>query len=118
MSRVIVAEDDLFAGKIINLLMRKINQDYVLKETGQQLLDALAKERFKLAIIDYRLPDFNGLEITQIIKQQHPNITVLIQSAHLSDALRKQLLEAGASGIIEKPLDKKILEEVIQKYIK
>ena len=116
MKRIVVAEDDPFAAKIISLLMGKINQDYVLTETGKQLLEALQQEHYKLALVDYRLPDFNGLEITKIIKQQHPHIPVIIQSADLTESLRKKLLEAGASEIIQKPLAKKDLEAILQKF--
>lgn len=55
-----------------------------------------------VVIMDVRLPVLNGIEATKVIKDQHPNIPVLILSAYDDDRYIFPLLDAGANGYVLK----------------
>jgi DNA-binding NarL/FixJ family response regulator len=55
-----------------------------------------------VVVMDVRLPVLNGLEATKAIKDQHPNMPILILSAYDDDRYVFPLLDAGANGYVLK----------------
>ncbi|HUX77585.1 MAG TPA: response regulator transcription factor, partial [Anaerolineae bacterium] len=55
-----------------------------------------------VVVMDVRLPVLNGIEATKAIKDQHPNMPILILSAYDDDRYVFPLLDAGANGYVLK----------------
>lgn len=55
-----------------------------------------------VVVMDVRLPVLNGIEATRVIKDQHPNMPILILSAYDDDRYVFPLLDAGANGYVLK----------------
>jgi DNA-binding NarL/FixJ family response regulator len=55
-----------------------------------------------VVVMDVRLPVLNGIEATKVIKDQHPNMPILILSAYDDDRYIFPLLDAGANGYVLK----------------
>ena len=55
-----------------------------------------------VAVLDIRMPHLNGIELTRWIRQQHPDLRVLILTAYDDDPYIKAVLEAGANGYLLK----------------
>lgn len=53
-------------------------------------------------ILDFQLPDINGLEVARKILHRNPDIKVLVIRAMESDVLPMRLLEAGVKGFMTK----------------
>lgn len=90
---------------------------------GKEALTLLKKEVFDIVLLDISLPDRNGLEILQIIKDKWPATNVLMLSMYSQEMFAMRALSLGASGYLTKG---SALEELIiavkkvslgQKYI-
>ena len=55
-----------------------------------------------VALIDIEMPRMNGLEATQIIKQQYPNTKIIVLSSHSNDEYIDEAIKAGATGYLLK----------------
>jgi DNA-binding NarL/FixJ family response regulator len=55
-----------------------------------------------VVVMDVRLPVLNGIEATKVIKDQHPNMPILVLSAYDDDRYVFPLLDAGANGYVLK----------------
>lgn len=62
-----------------------------------------SKNDVDLAIIDYSLPDGNGLELSKVIRKDKPMLPVIIMTAYGSEALATDAIWAGVTGYIKKP---------------
>ncbi|MBI4126530.1 MAG: response regulator transcription factor [Deltaproteobacteria bacterium] len=69
---------------------------------GDQALAIIQKEPWDIVILDVTLPDRNGLQILKILKQDHPNLPVLILSMHPEEEFAIEALRRGAAGYITK----------------
>ena len=69
----------------------------------------LLKKHIDLAIIDYNLPDCNGLELLTTIRNARPLLPAIIMTAYSSETLVIDALRAGATDYIKKPLGLKYL---------
>lgn len=55
-----------------------------------------------LVLLDYRLPDVDGLEALLLLLSKHPALPVLVLSGSVSPLVAQQVMENGASGFVNK----------------
>jgi DNA-binding NtrC family response regulator len=82
-------------------------------ETGEEGLAKLAERPFDLALLDFALPDRNGLEILADIRARDPELAVIMITAYgtLDNAVRA--MQKGATNFIQKPWNnEKLLADV------
>jgi PAS domain S-box-containing protein len=99
----------------------------VLSGKGLQILVAYSgKETFQiiknnpvidLILMDIRLPDMNGLDLTRIIKKNNPKVIVIAQTAYVSSSDMQDCLDAGCSDFVAKPINKQKLVSMIDYYL-
>ena len=75
-----------------------------------------AKTKYDLIFMDLKMPILDGYEATKLIKQRHPTIPVIAQTAYATAEEREKALLAGCDDFIPKPMKKNLLLEMIQKY--
>jgi DNA-binding NarL/FixJ family response regulator len=71
-------------------------------DNAGQALDAVAKQKFELALVDISLPDKNGLELIKDIRALKPDLPILVLSMHDEMIYAERVLRAGARGYIMK----------------
>ena len=67
--------------------------------------------------MDIRMPELDGLEAANIIRQLSNTIPIIAQSAFDSKENIKAALDAGCNDFISKPLTKEKLENILKKYL-
>lgn len=82
---------------------------------GEIAKDLLCRENFNLIITDYKMPNFDGLQLLEFIKEAEIESGVILMSAHMSDKL--MILAWAAGGVhffLRKPFD---MDTLIQKAL-
>ncbi|MFC1643924.1 response regulator [Candidatus Omnitrophota bacterium] len=79
-----------------------------------QALEMIKAKDFSLIIIDYKMPNMNGLELLKNIKKIKPNPVIFMLTAFISNELIDQAKKEGANKV----LSKFIWPEEILQYIK
>lgn len=69
---------------------------------GHEALGLARETQPDVAIIDYSLPQLNGLELTQALKREVPRTEVLIYTMHDREDIVQKVLRAGARGYVLK----------------
>ncbi|WP_445665188.1 response regulator [Fodinibius sp. AD559] len=82
-------------------------------ENGLQAIEICKKHDIDLIIMDINMPEMNGIEATEKIKESFPDIKVLALTMMDEDQHIRQMIEAGASGYILKSSDKIELVDAI-----
>ncbi|HKT60633.1 MAG TPA: response regulator transcription factor [Gemmatimonadales bacterium] len=70
--------------------------------TGPEAVDAAARLKPDLVVLDLSLPELHGLEVTRRILQGRPETEILVLTMHASEELIRQVLRAGAHGYVLK----------------
>lgn len=102
--KVLLVEDEEF---IRDLFKRQLDLSGFSTDafgTGQDGLSAISKNSYDLVLLDIMLPDINGLQILQNIRQNPAtkNIVVVLLTNLGQDAVIKQGFELGADGYLVK----------------
>jgi DNA-binding NarL/FixJ family response regulator len=102
--RIMIVDDhDLMRRGIKGLLQSHPNWDICGEaQTGREAVTKAEQLKPDIVILDISMPDLNGVEAAKRIRKVSPNTEVLILSAHYSDQLIREIVEAGARGYIIK----------------
>ena len=102
--RVLIADDHGIVRSGLRLLLERQPDIEVIAEAadGAEARDIAVRERPDLAILDVRMPKLTGLQATREIKEQAPEVAVLILSMHDDERYLFEALKAGASGYVLK----------------
>jgi len=114
---VLVVEDEEINRLYIAEIRRNVTAA-VFASNGFEALEMLDKHpETELILMDIKLPDINGLELTRIIKTMKPGIRIIAQTAYALAGDREKALEAGCSGYITKPLKRETLLDLMSSHI-
>ena len=102
--RVLIADDHGIVRSGLRLLLERQPDIEVVAEAadGAEARELTLRERPDLAILDVKMPKLTGLQATREIKQQAPDVAVLILSMHDDERYLFEALKAGASGYVLK----------------
>jgi PAS domain S-box-containing protein len=117
--KIMVVEDDEFSRLYMEELFTSQGMDCYYAASGTEALEIFhRKARLDLILMDIRLPDINGLEVTRIIKAENPGLPVIALTAYAMEDDKKRCMEAGCDDYISKPVFKEPLIEKINQFLK
>lgn len=102
--RVFIADDHAIVREGLKQILAE-QRDIVLAgeaETGLDALKLFRKSRCNVLLLDISLPDRNGIEVLKQIKDDKPDLAVLMLSMHREDQYAIRALKAGAAGYLTK----------------
>ena len=102
--QVLIADDhDVVRRGVRTLLETRPNVEVVAEASnGRQALEDARIHKPDIAVIDYSLPELNGLDLTLALKREFPRIEVLVYTMHNREDLVLDVLRAGARGYVLK----------------
>ncbi len=100
---VLLLEDEFSVAKGLEMVMSEQGYDVDLAPTGQAALDAFRAGRFDLLVADLRLPDMDGMEVIERIKENQPDTSVVIITGYPSVSSAVEAVKMGVSDYLRKP---------------
>lgn len=102
--KILLADDHAFVRQGTRELLEQQPDLEVVAEAdnGRQAVQLALKERPDVVIMDFAMPELNGIEATRQIKAVAPSVTILVLTAYDSEQYVFAFLEAGAAGYLLK----------------
>jgi DNA-binding NarL/FixJ family response regulator len=102
--RVFIADDHAIVRAGLKQILAEERDISVVgeAETGLDAIKLFRKSRCNVLLLDISLPDRNGIEVLKQIKDDKPELAVLMLSMHREDQYAIRALKAGASGYLTK----------------
>jgi DNA-binding NarL/FixJ family response regulator len=101
--RVVLADDTMLLREGVALLLAEAGFDVVAQaEDAETLVQTVVTHNPEVAIVDLRMPPTHtdeGLQAALTIREQHPDVGVLVLSQHADIGLAMKLLDRGAEGV-------------------
>lgn len=112
--RVLIADDHGIVRSGLRKLLESHGVEVIAEaENGAEARDLAVSERPDLAILDVKMPQLTGLQATREIREQAPEVAVLILSMHDEDRYLFEALKAGASGyVLKRAADTDLIEAI------
>jgi len=117
---VLIAEDGEVNFLFLKTILTKMSGfEFVIyrAENGKEAVNICeTNDKIDLVLMDIKMPIMNGYDATKHIKKIRPNLPVVAQTAYSTEEDIEKALEAGCDHFIAKPVDRKILRPILDKY--
>ncbi len=112
---ILIANENAEESRLISekLTNEKNEFNTVIVKNGKEAIEKLENQSFDLAIIDLVLPEIDGFEVIERIKETSKNTKIIVVSALASDVFIKKATNFGVSYYMLKPISYDILQKRI-----
>jgi CheY-like chemotaxis protein len=103
---VLLAEDNPVNQMVASRILKSGGYEVVTAANGREVLDALGRQAFDLVLMDWHMPEMDGLEATRAIRasgKAWSTIPVIALTANAMESDRGICIEAGMDDYISKP---------------
>ena len=101
MARVLVVEDDSFLAELICECLNLGAHDAMCAETGAEAMNLLGSEQFDVILLDWQLPDMEGIDILRKYREGSGSAKVVMLTGMRGK--KDEILELGADRFLAKP---------------
>jgi two-component system response regulator HydG len=105
MKRILIIDDDATICLMLQGLLKRKGFEADTVFSAGEAIKKLEIETFDLVLSDFRLPDFDGLELLQKIKAMHPSVPVIIMTSYADIRTAVSAIKMGAFEYVTKPLN-------------
>lgn len=115
--KVLVADDNLLIRTSLLNLLERWELNYCICDNGQAAWQHLQEESFDLVLIDLQMPLMDGHEVVACVRADddglNQQVPIVAMAGSTDEKSKKQMMTAGASLFVSKPLDPKVLFQII-----
>jgi DNA-binding NarL/FixJ family response regulator len=102
--RVVLADDHALVRSGMRALLEQLDGVVVVGEAadGREAVAQVARLRPHVVLMDISMPELNGLEATERLRREHPEVRTILLSMHADEAYVGRALAVGAAGYVLK----------------
>jgi signal transduction histidine kinase/HPt (histidine-containing phosphotransfer) domain-containing protein/ActR/RegA family two-component response regulator len=119
--RVLLVEDDAVNRLVVHAMVHGRDFECVVSTDGTDALRRLAQEPFDAVLMDWQMPDIDGLDVTRRLRAGmagtlNQTVAVIALTANAFAEDRNACLAAGMNDFLTKPVQAKLLRETLNKW--
>jgi len=115
--RILLVDDDPNCLDAIDQILRREGYETFPIGEGRAAVEVIMGNHIDLAIVDFNLPDMNGLRVLHEIRRMCRDLPVMVMTAEPSKETRLASLEAGAYSFIPKPINIPNFRQMVAKAL-
>lgn len=115
--RVLIAEDDIVSRKVLTTFLEKWGYEVIVVDNGQKAIDILKNDDApNFAILDWMMPEKDGTEVCQWVRQQEKGafVYIILLTAKTEKDDIVEGLSSGADDYVTKPFNKSELKQRVK----
>jgi len=119
-ARILLAEDNLINQKLAKMMLTKAGYQVEIANNGQEAVEkyTTSPEDFDLIFMDVQMPEMDGIEATQAIKEKgFDTIPIVAMTANAMKGDKEICFKAGMVDYIAKPIKRELVFEILEKWI-
>jgi DNA-binding response OmpR family regulator len=111
---ILVVEDEEPLVRLLNKVLPREGYQVLAATDGEQGIDVYQdhKSEIDIVLLDLGLPKMTGMDVIPKLREQNPDVNIVIATGYLEPELKAELLRAGVRDCIHKPY---FLNEVLEK---
>ena len=112
--RVLYVEDTISNQEVMELTLDGFGVDLICVETGEEAVEICRREEFDLILLDLQLPDTSGTALAKKLREEMPQIPMVLVTAQVSAASDGRAQEAGIEEVLLKPYTREAVVEILR----
>lgn len=114
MTTVLVVDDNILDQKLAGDCVKVAGWQPEFAKNGREALQWLQQSTPDLVLTDLQMPEVDGLELVRRIKERSPRVPVVLMTAHGSEEVAVEALQAGAASYVPKRNLRRELRETLE----
>ena len=121
--KVLVVDDSAIMRRILTNILKEKNikdEDIVDAPNGKAALDILNKDDISLMLLDWNMPELNGLDLVKIVRQidKYKDLPIIMVTSEAAKYNVMEAIKAGVTDYLIKPVSGVTLKPKIAAYFK
>jgi len=114
---VLIVDDDRDAGDMMSKLLAACGFEADVARDGYKALELVGDKQFGIAIIDYRMPGMNGVELFRRLREMRPELAAIFLTGYPTIDVVYPAIEAGIIRVLSKPADFQELVPILEEHL-
>jgi two-component system chemotaxis response regulator CheY len=118
--RVLIVDDSFTSRRIVRQMLERMGiEQFVEAENGQQAIEHIENEFFDLIVTDYNMPEMDGEQLSQFIRNQstQQSVPVLMVTSETDRNRLAGIAQSGVSAVFDKPFTIDTLRATIERVL-
>jgi two-component system NtrC family response regulator len=116
-AKILIAEDEETQRHLLDGFLKREGFSVEAVANGRDALQRLKGDLFEVALLDYKMPELDGLQTLREIRRNHPELPVVMMTAYGTVETAVLSMKEGAIDYLTKPIDLDELLLILQKVI-
>lgn len=120
LKKILIVEDDIISQTLLAKKLKKAGYQIDIANNGVEAVNLCLETSYDLILMDYYMPEKDGLEATKDIRsQENPNkfTPIIAITGKAQQTIEEESKKAGINDFIEKPFNLKKIEQIIQQWL-
>jgi len=119
MANVLVVDDNNLTLMLIEVMLRRLNQQIIYAYNGQEALEILREQDIDLLISDINMPVMDGLTLLENVRadQEYQDLPVILMTAHSKENYPLIASQKGATDFLYQPFSSRDLTRAVGKCL-
>ncbi len=115
---ILIADDDMLSQKYFAKVLESTKVKLIFVKNGKEAIDYCCDNSLvDLVLMDIKMPLKDGLTATREIRENCPDIPIIIQTAYAFDYDKANAMASGSNEFITKPIRREDLFQLLKKYL-
>ena len=113
---ILVVEDETLMRRLLQRVLAKHNTSILLAADGEEAVHLYHdnKQEICVVLLDLGLPKMSGWEVFDNLRQDNPDVPIVVASGYMEPVLKSRLYQAGVEHFIDKPYSLDQLAQTLQ----
>ena len=117
--KILIAEDDEASQMLLSMIVEEFTSEIFIANDGIEAVEIYKNNPdIDLILMDVKMPNLNGYDATQQIRELNKNVVIIGQTAYALSFDRQKVMDAGCNDYISKPILMNDLKTLIRKHFK
>lgn len=111
---ILIVDDEDFICENLQRILREEGYESVVARTGSDAITTVRRSSVDLVLLDLKLPDISGIEVLKKLKEEDPDLIVVIITGYASVESAVEALKLGAYDYIKKPFKADVIKLIVK----
>lgn len=114
---ILIVDDDQDGSTMMAKFLSALGYQTEVARDGYAALERIESQSYGIAIIDYRMPGMNGVELFRQMREKHPDLAAIFLTGYPTIDVVYPAIEAGILRVLAKPADFQELVPLIESHL-
>lgn len=115
--KILIVDDNPNMSVLLSDILEIFEYEGNRAEDGVEALEKLNKDKYDMVFTDLRMPKMDGIDLLKAIKNEHPDMPVVVITGYSIGETQNLLLSQKADGMLNKPFKVNEIKDLLERLL-